>query len=178
MYSSNYDWYATDSLGNRLNQLLLDQGSKPLRLVNINLAVNTTLASAKPKRKTNAKGSDAEAEELRRNPSGYVDFNVPWNLVLGLVHSEVYTGTKTNRSTILNVSGDISITEKWKIALSSGYDFVQKDFSFTSIDIFRDLTYDPALDALGFYKFWIKTIIVKLHECVGAFSRGHLVYLV
>lgn len=139
VYSSNYDWYATDSLGNRLNQLLLDQGSKPLRLVNINLAVNTTLASAKPKKKTNAKGSDAEAEELRRNPSGYVDFNVPWNLVLGLVHSEVYTGTKTNRSTILNVSGDISITEKWKIALSSGYDFVQKDFSFTSIDIFRDL---------------------------------------
>jgi hypothetical protein len=40
---------------------------------------------------------------------------------------------------VLNLNGDVSLTEKWKIAFMSGYDFVAKDFSFTSIDIYRDL---------------------------------------
>jgi hypothetical protein len=39
----------------------------------------------------------------------------------------------------VNFSGDVSITEKWKVSFSSGYDFVQKEISFTSIDIYRDL---------------------------------------
>ena len=31
------------------------------------------------------------------------------------------------------------LTEKWKIGFRSGYDFVNKDFTYTSIDIYRDL---------------------------------------
>ena len=39
----------------------------------------------------------------------------------------------------LNISGDVNITKKWKVGFTTGYDFSQKDLSYTSIDIYRDL---------------------------------------
>jgi hypothetical protein len=39
----------------------------------------------------------------------------------------------------LNISGDINITKKWKIGFTTGYDFTQKDLSYTSLDVYRDL---------------------------------------
>jgi hypothetical protein len=36
-------------------------------------------------------------------------------------------------------SGDLKLTENWKIDLSSGYDFAQKQISFTSVNFTRDL---------------------------------------
>jgi len=32
-----------------------------------------------------------------------------------------------------------SLTEKWKISLSSGYDFTQKEMTLTSVNVYRDL---------------------------------------
>jgi hypothetical protein len=55
------------------------------------------------------------------------------------VLSRSTSGKNITLSQVLNFSGDLSITTKWKIGFSSGYDFSQRDFSFTSIDIFRDL---------------------------------------
>jgi hypothetical protein len=39
----------------------------------------------------------------------------------------------------LNFNGDISLTKKWKVGFTSGYDFTAKDFSYTSVNIYRDL---------------------------------------
>jgi hypothetical protein len=39
----------------------------------------------------------------------------------------------------INISGDVNITRKWKVGFTTGYDIQQKDFSYTSIDIYRDL---------------------------------------
>jgi hypothetical protein len=46
--------------------------------------------------------------------------------------------TKTTTQTI-NFNGDLQLTPGWKINYSSGYDFQLKDFSYTSVGIFRDL---------------------------------------
>ena len=37
------------------------------------------------------------------------------------------------------MSGDVSMTEKWKIGFQSGYDFVQKDWTYTNVSIYRDM---------------------------------------
>lgn len=141
VYSSVYDWYATDSLGFRINTLNLQQNGRLWRLLNTNLALNTTLASGKRNkdRKPQNEREKNEQGEIVRNPSAYVDFNIPWNITAGLIFSQSFIGQTPQRSTILNFNGDISLTEKWKIAINTGYDFVRKDFSFTSVDIFRDL---------------------------------------
>ena len=39
----------------------------------------------------------------------------------------------------LNFSGDLSLTKKWKIGFSSGYDFERHDYTFTTINLYRDL---------------------------------------
>ena len=39
----------------------------------------------------------------------------------------------------LSFSGDIEFTPNWKLGMMSGYDFVNHDFSYTSVNIHRDL---------------------------------------
>jgi hypothetical protein len=139
VYSSNWDWYAYDTLiGKRLNQLEYDASGRWLRPLNTSLALNTTLASG-AKKKDQSKSKREANEELSKNPNAYIDFSVPWNLNAGLIFGQNQSAGTPVRNAIVNFSGDVSITEKWKVSFSSGYDFVQKEISFTSIDIYRDL---------------------------------------
>ena len=39
----------------------------------------------------------------------------------------------------INFNGDVNVTKKWKVGFRSGYDLKNKDFIYTSIDIYRDL---------------------------------------
>ena len=128
-------------MGIRINTLNLQQNVRLWRLLNTNLALNTTIASGRKNqtRKPQNEREKNEQRDITLNPSAYVDFSIPWNITAGLIFSQSFIGQTPQRSTILNFNGDISLTEKWKIAINTGYDFVRKDFSFTSVDIFRDL---------------------------------------
>jgi hypothetical protein len=84
----------------------------------------------------------------------YVDFNVPWNLNVryNLNYSKPRDEGQINQT--LNFSGDVSLTPRWKIQFSSGYDFRAKDFTMTSINILQR----PAL--LG-YAVWSCSFRIK-----------------
>jgi len=75
----------------------------------------------------------------------YVDFSIPWSLNLGFTYSRLSSfvvaiaGYQTNQSAVLNAKGDINLTPKWKIGFTSGYDFINHDYTYTSIDFYRDL---------------------------------------
>lgn len=123
------------------------------KLSNISLALNT---SFKPKTKKKPDVSDRNrgftpgdrrvaAEEallrdIRDNPQRYVDFNVPWtlNLNYNLAYNQVGFLPSTITQTV-NASGDLSITPKTKIAVTTGYDMQRREMAFTSLNIFRDL---------------------------------------
>jgi lipopolysaccharide assembly outer membrane protein LptD (OstA) len=140
VYSSSYDFYAVDTAtGIRVNRFELNETGKLLRPLTANLALTTTLASGKRENLNSNSGNDAERRELANNPMDYVDFNIPWSFNAGFVLSTRYVNNETQSNQVLNLSGDINLTEKWKIALSTGYDFKQKQFSFSTVDIFRDL---------------------------------------
>lgn len=82
----------------------------------------------------------AELRQIRQNPQRYVDFKLPWSL--GINYSLNYSkppGQDAKIVQTLNFRGDLSLTEKWKITASSGYDFEKKEFSFTNFSIHRDL---------------------------------------
>ena len=60
--------------------------------------------------------------------------------------------------------GDINITKKWRIGFTTGYDFVQKSLSYTSIDIYRDMhCWEMSFNwiPVGYRKGWSFTINVK-----------------
>jgi LptD protein len=93
--------------------------------------------------KSNA--SEADKNLLLQNPNVYVDFKIPWNLRISynISYSRgLYTSTSKDATQItqaLNFSGDLSMTEKWKITFNSGYDFVRNEITQTNFGINRDI---------------------------------------
>nr|WP_302180131.1 putative LPS assembly protein LptD [Chryseosolibacter indicus] len=83
---------------------------------------------------------EADKQHIMANPNAYVDFDIPWSLNLG--YSASYTHPVNQKASIvhsLQMSGDLSISEKWKINYTSGYDFKAKEITTTSIGIAREL---------------------------------------
>ena len=48
-------------------------------------------------------------------------------------------GYETNEAATLSITGTINATDKWKIGFNTGYDFINKDYTYTSLDFYRDL---------------------------------------
>jgi hypothetical protein len=83
---------------------------------------------------------EQEKEYLLANPDAYVDFEIPWNLNLGFNMRYTHAlNSKPKFVQTIQASGDLSISEKWKITYSSGYDFESKAFTQTNIGMSRDL---------------------------------------
>ena len=66
-------------------------------------------------------------------------YHIPWNL--NLYYNISYRKPTTQSEIIqsLNFDGEIGISKKWNLKFRSGYDLKNKDFTFTSFDIYRDL---------------------------------------
>ena len=65
---------------------------------------------------------------------------IPWNLTFA--HSLTYNnnrGQKEFTNNSLMVSGDVDLTPKWKVGVSSGYDFKGKGVTYTQFRFDRDL---------------------------------------
>ena len=157
--------------------------------VGLNLTINRELFKGKTKDKPAAEVPDANNELFTENslgmPTRRPDFSNPWSITINYtfaystrdnpyyyVNPIYYTvlpdnaDKKFTHSIIqtLNVSGDVNITKKWKIGFTTGYDFTQKDLSYTSLDIYRDLhCWEMRFNWIPFgtRKGWSFTINVK-----------------
>lgn len=154
-YRSEFDPYILDSTGTRnLNQTEWSVNRRLMRLKNTNWAVslNWRLSSNDFKKKeeppkTTQQGTEAEREEIELYPEQFIDWSIPWDLNISysfnynVVHR--YPGYVHERNEkivqTLGLSGNVSITQKWKVGFITGWDFESKDISYTSISIYRDL---------------------------------------
>ncbi|NOS92089.1 MAG: LPS-assembly protein LptD [Cyclobacteriaceae bacterium] len=88
--------------------------------------------------KSNA--NQADKDYLLQNPNTYVDFNIPWNLRINYNISYSHNVNQASQITqALNFSGDLSLTQKWKMTFNSGYDFVSGQITQTNFGINRDI---------------------------------------
>jgi len=136
--SSIFDPYIVDTLGRRRNISEWKENNRIARFTNANLSVGYSLTQSS--KKTTTKGSDADQKYIFDNPNEYIDLDVPFslNLSYSLVYSKPAVGeSKTGQ--IVNFNGDVSLTAKWKIIFSSGYDFQLHEVSYTSLGFYRDL---------------------------------------
>lgn len=137
-FSGSIDPYALDEEGNRTNTSEVKMNHRLGRLTNANLTMGYQFKAKSKAKDKDKKGSDRE--DIIGDPErDFIDFNIPWSFKVD--YSWHYTKPKFESivTQTLRFSGDISITPKWKISASSGYDFNTKDFSYTTIDIYRDL---------------------------------------
>lgn len=144
----NVDPYAVNAEGRRINTFRVQKNGTIGRLNDLNIAFNASLQSKrkigtsyttdepleKPKRLT-----EEEWNHIRYYRDNYVDFNIPWRMALTYNLRYTNTGLVKDTTMTLNFNGDFNMTPKWKIGFTSGYDFQQRDFSYTSVSIYRDL---------------------------------------
>ncbi len=88
----------------------------------------------------NSSMPDADKQFLLNNPTAYVDFSIPWNLRLNYNFTYSKVGFLASRVTqAVRFSGDISLSQKWKVVYTSGYDFNSKQFTSTNFSLNREL---------------------------------------
>jgi hypothetical protein len=117
------------------------------RITGATLALSTDLNPKGRSKKTSSREKIAksdmpeqEKQFLLNNPDVYVDFEIPWSLNLGFNMSYSH-GLNADPTFIqsLQASGDVSLSEKWKVRYNTGYDFQSKAVTQTGFGITRDL---------------------------------------
>jgi len=175
LINATIDPYVYDTaLGKRLDSFHFTKYKKIGRLTNAVFSLNTSLRSL-VKKDAKSKipvrrmvGYEDELAYIQAHPEYYVDFNVPWDLSVyyNVVYSKLY-GKSLIQDTIiqsLTFNGNLSVTDKWKVGIRSGFDFVNKDFTYTAFDIYRDLhCWEMRLNWIpfGLRKSYMVTIAVK-----------------
>ncbi|MGN6511606.1 MAG: putative LPS assembly protein LptD [Chitinophaga sp.] len=163
-FNGTIDPYQVDSMGYRVDRYAWKGEKFSIgRLTQANIAISTSFQSQDAKSKAKQKEKEqleeeegvlpeAQLEEQRRqmelmraNPGDYVDFDIPWRIDLSysLSYNRGRSQDRLRDTTIftqgLNFSGDFSLTPKWKIIMSSGFDFRLKQISYTTLTVSRDM---------------------------------------
>ena len=93
--------------------------------------------------------SKGETKKAEVDNDGYMPFKLPWNLSVsyGIIMAEdrsAQINIKSMRypykfTQNMNISGNIGISDNWKISFTSGYNFEFKKLTTTTMNISRDL---------------------------------------
>jgi hypothetical protein len=135
---AGFDPYVTNAQGVRINTTELKANNRLARFTSANFSVNFNIT--KRRELKTKKGTEGELSDIEKNRDDFMDLTIPFNLYVG--YNFFYQNSvigPDQRAQTLNFSGDISLTDAWKVNFNSGYDFQQKDVSYTSIGINRDL---------------------------------------
>ncbi len=164
--STTFDPYGQESLtlpatgeirNRRINTFAWSAGQGIGRIRNANLNIN---GSINPSRSGTTPGEvrddltndflqqggqmnefvENEITRIVNDPSQYIDWEIPWNMSFGynISYNRQSSGV-TNLTQAININGDLSLTEKWKVNFNAGYDFSTAQITQTMIGIARDL---------------------------------------
>ncbi len=153
-FNSSFDPYALDSSYKRVDKFQINEKGRLFRTTSASISAGFRLQSgAAGKKKSSGEAKPGEDlpngmvpgyDDTFDDASGayrsdYVDFDIPWSLNVDYSWSYSKPANKASYTHTVRLSGDISITPKWKIGANTGYDLIAKEFSITNISINRDL---------------------------------------
>ncbi len=164
-----FDPYVYDTLYKRdVARYQYNETGQLARFTSANVAINASFSSnliqaaknaRKPPNMTNGAERGAEKTLADDGPMQW-SLNVFYNMNI----TQAYIGAKPKYVQSLNFSGDINVTKYWKIGATSGYDFTNKQLSYTSVNLYRDLKcWEARIDwvPFGFRKSYSLTINLK-----------------
>ncbi|MBF6642377.1 LPS-assembly protein LptD [Flavobacterium sp. J49] len=164
-FAATLDPYAINNSGQRINTWNIDNGGSLFRMTSANMTLNYSFSSKdgsgadkkneQGKRNggreddlfgTNTDLSDRRQSQFDQNDeeakpvSEFFKYELPWDMTLA--YSLTYSNNRreqeiTGNSVMISMNTDL--TPKWKIGVSTGYDFVQKGVTFTQFRFERDL---------------------------------------
>lgn len=135
-YAATFDPYIVDSTGRNLNQFEWDVNDRLLRQnsgewgvsLNWNLGPQTFKNKNKPIDTTHVSVVD----------------KIPWSLNLAYTMQYIhdYRETSLEPKTFIqtiSINGSINLTPNWRVSLMTNYNFVDHEFIYTSVNIYRDM---------------------------------------
>jgi len=157
--NASLDPYALSLDGKRINTANVKNGGSLLRLTRAGFTANYSISSKKNEKKdskqqqnqidNNSDGifgenlsisSDMNDDERGNHSEKLFNAKFPWTLKLA--YSLNYSNSNRQNdisSNSIMFSGDVELTPKWDVGISSGYDFKGKGFTYTQLRFSRDL---------------------------------------
>lgn len=164
-FAATLDPYAINNSGQRINTWNIDNGGSLFRMTSANMTINYAFSSTELEGKENKNtagernggreddlfGTNADLGDTRKSqfgeddekdsiPSEFFKYKLPWDM--NLAYSITYSNNRREKKITGNslmVSMNTDLTPKWKIGVSTGYDFVQKGVTYTQLRFERDL---------------------------------------
>jgi hypothetical protein len=184
--------YAIDNSGRTFNTFNIDNGGSLFRMTSANMTINYSLNSTdfsgdeKEQKKNNQGlrnggreddlfGTNTDFSDRRLNQfgedeeqddfKGFYKYTLPWDI--NFAYQLTYSNNRREKeisgnSVMMSVNSDIA--PKWKVGVSTGYDFVQKGVTFTQFRFSRDLLswrMDFSWTPYGTNAFWSFFIGIK-----------------
>ena len=166
---ATFDPYSLNENGSRINKLNINDNGGLFRMTsaNINMGFSFSSKNSKEDKSSNSDRSNSRSggrdddlfgrvddfadssfddneeedeEEDEEIDSGFYNNKMPWDI--RLAHSLTYSNNRAQKQITNNslmFSGNISLSKKWKIGGSSGYDFKNSGVTYTQLRFERDL---------------------------------------
>jgi len=163
---ATFDPYALDENNNRINTFNVKNGGGLFRLTSANISTqyqlnNNTFKGGQSQEQidqqtsgggraddlfgvsqdfSNSRQNDDEADETEEVDLTNYIYKMPWSI--NLAYSLTYNNSRGQNDFSTNslmISSNLTLTPKWILGISSGYDFKQKGFTYTQIRFDRDL---------------------------------------
>jgi len=145
--TASFNPYATDfNTGRELPQTMEDMGFGLAQFSSASFSLGSNFHSKPIGNGPNPSNSEEYGRVMRNaGYNNYSDFNIPWSVNFSYSFSANNTyNAISKRDTIilsqtLTLQGELQITQRWKLNVSSGYNFTFNQLTLTSIDVYRDL---------------------------------------
>ncbi|OBX26549.1 hypothetical protein LX77_00877 [Gelidibacter algens] len=167
-FGMTLDPYALDNNNRRVDRFNVNNGGSPFRLTSASLNVSYSLSSdsfsgekevdqdaidesvrsggraddlfGEPQNFANQRLGDEERDNEKEMDSEFYKFTIPWSL--RLAYAVNYSNSSRQNeisSNSLMFSGDVDLSPRWTVGVSSGYDFKNQGFTYTQLRFERDL---------------------------------------
>ncbi len=182
-FGATLDPYAINNAGRKINRFNIDNGGSLFRMTSANMTINYSVSSkGQDKDKDNdqsernggrnddlfGKGTDLsdrrqsqfdeDEEKEKDKPIEFYNSVLPWDLTFAysLTYGNASRQNEITGNSVM-ISGNIDLTPKWKMGVSTGYDFVQNGVTYTQFRFERDLLswrMDFTWVPIGDYRSW------------------------
>ena len=167
-FGATFDPYALDENNNRINRFQINNGGGLFRLTSANLTFNYAFSSDSNEKKSERQQSaidesvrnggrdddlfgramdtstevfsKADDDKNKKLTNDLYYYKIPWSLRLAYaVNYNNSLGQNEISSHSLMFSGDVELSPKWNVGISSGYDFKNQGVTYTQLRFERDL---------------------------------------
>lgn len=148
-YNAVFDPYAYNDKAQKTNDSWLSETNRLVRIKSAGVSASFALRSKKKEKKIKP-SNDAELEiqkEMEENPGMFQDLNIPWDVNFSYNINVVSSPTVTNGvlsfeenlNNTLNLRGSFTLFKIFRFSVNTGYDFVNTDWSVTTLGLYVDL---------------------------------------